>query len=262
MALSSKLTEELTKFKKLEKQYEGLIRTSRSAEQLQRSKVELKKIKERIEELDPHGLYEAAPTLDDGKKSSNEPDFTKYTLLRKFPMTLICPSSTDKDVNLMYTILRAWEGVFMTALFDKHVKLDYSLNNERDTHYSILANCKRYEKMFAETQEDYNIATRDDAKSQLLEMRRRYARQYLNEGATFLRSVKNFWADINEDIGNHGTKCTNRTELIAYDPRFEEHSFLNSQSVATVVQKSVVFLGEGIDALRLPEIPKTDHPHS
>ena len=260
MTLSSNLTEELTKLKKLEKQYEGLIRTSRSAEQLQRTKVDLRKIKERIEELDPHGLFEAAPQIDSPKKSSNEPDFSKYALLKRFPMEKISPSSTDKDVNLMFTILRAWEGVFMTALFDKHVKLDYSLNNERDTYYALLSNCKRYERMFAETQEDYNTATRDDAKVQLLEMRRKYARQYLNEGAVFLRKLKDFWADIDEDIKGHGAKCTNRNELIDYDTRFEEHSFLNKQSVATVVQKSVVYLKEAIDVLRLPEIPKQEHP--
>jgi hypothetical protein len=144
----------------------------------------------------------------------------------------------------------------MTALFDKLVKLDYSLNSERDTHYAFLANVKRYQKTLIETLEDYHSATREDAKLQLAEMRRRYSRQYMNEGAAYLRKLKSFWEGIDSDVKAHGTKCTNREDRLSFDSRFESESFLKGETVESVIHKAVIFLNEAIRVLRLPELPE------
>jgi len=258
MAFTEAQLTEITKLKKLERTYEGIVKTSMSGEQVQRAKIELKKIKDRIIELDPNDVYSEVEASSAGQRnisSSPSNSFENFTMLSRFPLQRASAHSSDSDINLMYTILHAWETVFMTALFDKHVKLDYSLNSERDTHYSILANVKRYQKTLIETLEDYHTATREDAKLQLGEMKRRYSRQFLNEGAAYLRKVKVFWEDIDADAKNHGTKCTNRDDRISFDLKFESESFLKGETVETVIHKAVIFLNEAIQALRLPELP-------
>jgi len=264
MSLSSQQMDELVKLKKLEKQYEGIIRTSINAGQQERAKVDLKKIKDRITEIDPRGLYGSIaggevtkpPAASTGGSSvGGAYDISSFEMLSKFQMQSVSPHCTDKDINMMFTILEGWQKVFMTALFDKHVKLDYSLNSERDTHYIQIDNVKRFQKALAETIEDHYTATREDSKNQLFEMKRRYARQYLNEGASILRKLKAFWEDIDADAKNHGTKCTNIESKLIYDPRFEEESFLKGEAVSTVIHKAVIFLTDAIKALRLPELP-------
>jgi hypothetical protein len=256
MAFTEAQLTEITKLKKLERTYEGIVKTSMSSDQVQRAKIELKKIKDRITELDPNDVYSQVESNSSSNSNSSANTFDKYQMLSRFPMQRASAHSSDADINLMYTILHAWETVFMTALFDKHVKLDYSLNSERDTHYSILANVKRYQKTLIETLEDYHMATREDAKLQLVEMKRRYSRQFLNEGAAYLRKVKAFWDNIDSDAKSHGTKCTNRDDRVSFDLRFETESFLKGETVETVIHKAVIFLSEAIQALRLPELPE------
>jgi len=255
MGLSQAQIDELEKMKKLERTYEGIVKTSRSPDQVQRSQVELKKIKDRIRELDPGNLFEGMRNAEDAKSPTTSNPFEGYSMLSRFKLQRASTHSNDADINMMFSIINAWETVFMTALFDKHVKLDYSLNNERDTHYAILSNVKRYLKTLSETIEDYQSAVREDAKLQLVEMKRRYARQFLNEGAVYLRKIKSFWEHIDADVQSHGTMCTNREDRVSFDPRFEAESFLKGETVETVIRKAVVFLNEAIKVLRLPELP-------
>ncbi|MDH4199386.1 MAG: hypothetical protein OEV66_03310 [Spirochaetia bacterium] len=256
MGLSQEQITEIGKLKKLERTYDGIIKTSTNGDQLQRAKIELKKIKDLMDSMDPNGIYSEIQAGENKRSSRvDENPFAQYEMLSRFTLERASSHSSDADINMMYSIVKSWDSVFMTALFDKHVKLDYSLNSERDTHYAILANVKRYQKTLIETVEDYQTATREDAKLQLSEMKRRYSRQFLNEGAAYLRKLKSFWENIDKDIKEHGTKCTNRDDKIAYDLRFESESFLKGETVETVVHKAVIFLNEAIKALRLPELP-------
>ena len=256
MGLSPVQITELEKMKKLERTYDGIVKTSRNADQLQRAQIELKKIKDRISEIDPVGLYRETESVQSQKSTVSLNPFAEFEMLSRFQLQRASTHSSDADINMMFSIINAWESVFMTALFDKHVKLDYSLNSERDTHYAILANVKRYLKTLIETIEDHQTATREDAKLQLVEMKRRYSRQFLNEGAAYIRKIKTFWENIDMDVKGHGTKCTNREDRIVYDSRFETESFLKGETVETVIHKATVFLTEAIKVLRLPELPE------
>jgi hypothetical protein len=255
MGLSQEQITELEKMKKLERTYDGILKTSRNADQVQRSQIELKKIKDRISEIDPNGIYIEGQDNQNSKPVVSADPFEGYAMLSRFPLQRASTHSNDADINMMFSIINAWETVFMTALFDKHVKLDYSLNNERDTHYALLSNVKRYLKTLCETVEDYQSAIREDAKLQLVEMKRRYARQFLNEGAAYLRKIKTFWENIDIDVKSHGSMCTNREDRIVYDTRFEVESFLKGETVETVIHKASMFLGEAVKVLRLPELP-------
>jgi len=256
MAFTFEQIEELKKLKKFEKQYEGIIRTSVNGQQQQRAKIDLKKIKDRINEIDPKSLY-TDTTID--SKSGNDSGvnpLAKYSVLSMFQLEKASPNCTDLDINLMHTIIYYWEKIFMIALGDKHVKLDFSLNAEREAHYPMLTNLKRYHKAMVDTIEDHAKATREDAKNQLADMKRRYGRQFLNDGVVFLRKVKEFWDAIDQDIKSHGIKCNNARDHLSFDLRFEEESFLKGSTNSEVIAKSVIYLAEGLSALRLPEIPK------
>ena len=267
MSLSPGQSAELGKLKRLERQYEGIAKTSSNAEQKHRALVELKKIKDRIDELDPQGQFESSGMgntarggASAGASRPSATDLSQYKILSRFTVERASPHSTDYDVNLLYTILTAWESVFMTALFDKHTRLDYSLNAERDTHFALVGNIKRHLKSLVDTIEDHHQATRDDSKEQLFEMKRRYYRVYLNEGAAFLKKMKTFWEDIDQDVLARGTKCTNYNDRIHFD-QYETRSFLDGSTVGEVIHVSVVFLNEAIRALRLPVLTdKEDRP--
>jgi len=255
MGLSQAQISEIEKLKKLERSYDGILKTSRSTDQIQRAQAELKKIKDRIQEIDPNNIFSEVQSTQPQKPTVSDNPFDGCEMLSRFSFQRASAHSSDTDINMMFTILNAWESVFLTALFDKHVKLDYSMNAERDTHYAMLSNVKRYLKTLCETIEDYQGATREDAKLQLVEMKRRYSRQFLTEGAGYLRKIKAFWEHVNGDVKSHGAMCTNREDRIVFDTRFEAESFLKGETVETVIHKAVIFLNEAVKVLRLPELP-------
>lgn len=256
MALTEEQTQEVLKLQRLDKQYEGLIRTSRNAEQQKRAKIELKKIRDRIDELCPDGVPAdlnavAAPVVSEADRLNS------YTVLSKFSIQKASPNSDNNDVNLMYTVLQVWENEFIPGTGDGHLKLDFSLSSERDSHYAILENQKRYLKQLVDTVEDYAAATRDDFKLQLRDMKDRYTRHYLGEGATFLKRIREFWKKIHEDIQQGGHACMNKNDVVKFDRRFEGATFLEGYPVPKLVETAYIFVKEAIDALNLPDIPDT-----
>ncbi len=254
MALTEEQTQEVIKLQKLDKQYEGLIRTSKNAEQVHRAKVELKRIRDRIDELCPDGVpadLTSAPT----PKLSEADRLRQYNVLSQFSIQKASPNCDNADVNLMHTILSVWENEFVPGTGDGHLKLDFSLSSERDSHYALLENNKRYLKSLTETVEDYAGATRDDFKLQLRDMKDRYTRHYLSEGATFLKRARDFWKKIHEDISNGGHACMNKQDTIKFDKRFEAATYLDNYEIPRAVEVAYTFLREAIDALNLPELP-------
>ena len=255
MSLTEEETEEVIKLQKLSKQYEGLIRTSRNPEQLKRSKIELKKIVDRLEELCPDGVPDnlGAPQQ---KSLSDAEKLQQYELLSQFSVEKASPNCDDKDVNMLSTILKVWEAEFAPANSDSHVKLEFSLSAERDSHYAILENMKRSLKTLVETIEDFHRATRDDFKAQLRDMKSRYTRHYLSEGMAFLKRLREFWKKIDDDIASGGQSCLNKEDDVRFNRKFEEATFFEGYTVAKVVSSSNLFLNEAIDSLNLPDIAR------
>ena len=163
-------------------------------------------------------------------------------------------SSDDDDVNLMATFLTAWEEEFMPALSESHLKLDFSSGQERDAFYNGVENLKRQAKILFETIEDYSKATRDDVKAQLRDMRSRYMRSFLQEGAQYLNKIEEYWGKLLEDFETGGSRIMNRDDKVLFDRKFESATFFTGKPVGEALNTSVSFLREVIQALNLPTL--------
>jgi hypothetical protein len=259
MALTEAQQNELLTLQKLSRQYEGIIRTSRNPEQLNRAKIELKKIRDRMEAIAPGGAAEkflqnaVQPQPPSSRKKSIEDIGQTYPTLGKMPMHRISPNSDEFEINVLGSVLTAWENTFYPAL--TKIKLDFALSAERDSHFTILEGLKRQMKILCETIEDIPRAVREDSRAQLKEMRTRQQRQFLFDGGAFLKKLHEFWKAIYEDIQANGPKCFNKDDNIQIDTRLEASNFFQGKPVREAVRFTVMFLNEAIDALNLPDLP-------
>ncbi|MDW8305998.1 MAG: hypothetical protein RML34_02895 [Leptospiraceae bacterium] len=250
MGLSEAQKQELIKLQKIFKQYEGIVRTSRDPEQISRAKKEMKKIQDQIQLLAPEGV-----SPEDLVVSSQGSGKTKqFHVLGDFPMSKASPHCDDEEVNLLYTAMLVWEREFIPAQGDTHTKLDFSWSMERDSHYAVLENCKRHLKSLTDTLESYQKATRDDLKMQLRDMRQRYTRHFLQEGAQFFRKLRDFWKKVQQDIKEGGTRCLNKDDTIYFDRKLEQASYFQGKKVRDMVDTTVTFLEEVLGALNVPEM--------
>jgi len=259
MPLSEAQQNELLTLQKLHRQYEGIVRTSRNAEQQNKAKIELKKIRDKMDAIAPAGSADkflqanATPAATFGKKKSIEDIGTNYPTLGKMPMARITPNSDELEVNILGSVINAWENTFYPAL--GKVKLDFALSAERDTHFTILESLKRQMKILVETIEDYMRAVREDSKTQLRDMRTRQQRQFMFDGGAFLKKIHEFWKNTYEDIQANGPKCFNKDDMIHVDSRLEASNFFQGKSVRETARFTVMFLHEAIEALNLPDLP-------
>lgn len=258
MSLSEAQKTELLTLQKLARQYEGIIRTSRNADQQNKAKIELKKIRDKIESIAPGGVadqfLQSNPTVTTyGKKKSLEDIGQNYPTLAKMPMNRIAPNSDELEVNILGSVLVAWESTFYPAL--GKIKLDFALSAERDSHFTLLESLKRQMKILAETIEDYTKAVREDSKAQLRDMRTRQQRQFMFDGGTFLKKIYEFWKNVYEDIQANGPKCFNKDDTIQVDSRLEASNYFQNKSIRETSRFTVMFLHEAIEALNLPDLP-------
>ncbi len=259
MSLSEAQKNELMTLQKLARQYEGIIRTSRNADQQGKAKIELKKIRDKMEAIAPGGsadqFLQANPgTVPSyGKKKSIEDIGQTYPTLGKLPMARISPNSDELEINVLGSVLTAWENTFYPAL--GKIKLDFALSAERDSHFTVLESLKRQMKILCETIEDIPRAVREDSKTQLKDMRTRQQRQFMFDGGAFLKKIHEFWKNVYEDIQANGPKCFNKDDHIMVDTRLEVANFFQGKSVRETARFTVMFLHEAIEALNLPDLP-------
>lgn len=259
MSLTEAQQNELLTLQKLSRQYEGIIRTSRNPEQQNRAKIELKKIRDKMESIAPGGAAEkflqgiTQPQASFGRKRTIEDIGQLYPSLGKMPMTRISPNSDEFEINVLGSVLTAWENTFYPAL--GKIKLDFALSAERDSHFTVLEGLKRQMKILCETIEDIPRAVRDDSRAQLKDMRTRQQRQFMFDGGAFLKKLHEFWKAIYEDIQANGPKCFNKDDHIQIDTRLESSNYFQGKSVRETARFTVMFLHEAIDALNLPDLP-------
>ncbi|MBV6492162.1 MAG: hypothetical protein LDLANPLL_00153 [Turneriella sp.] len=259
MALSEAQKTELLTLQKLVRQYEGIVRTTRNVEQANKAKIELKKIRDKIDAIAPAGaadeFFAANPqqTITYGRKRGLEDLTEAYPTLTKMPMAKIGPNSDELEVNVLGSVLVAWENTFYPAL--GKIKLDFALSAERDSHFTILESLKRQMKILVETIEDMHSAIREDSKAQLRDMRTRQQRQFLLDGGIFLKKVYEYWKAVYEDIQANGPKCFNKDDTISVDTRLEVANYFHGKSVRETARFTVMFLHEAIEALNLPDLP-------
>lgn len=258
MSDTDKFQSEYKKLIKLKKQYEGVLRTTRNPSQQQRVSKDVQNIEHQLDHLKKQVSPEEFESWEKGGSSSpaaskQNRTFEDYQNLSKVPMVSPGPGSDNKDVDMLYSVLVFFEDQFFPAISDNHIKLDFTLGQERDGFYNRLENCKRNLRNLQSTLEDMKLATSEDQKSQLLDMKVRYSRYFMNESATFFKAVINFWEPILEDIKEGGHRCMNPEDYIEINRKLEQPSLLDGVLVEKVIERLVILIKELIDYLRLPD---------
>ncbi|MCB1145672.1 MAG: hypothetical protein KDK41_13320 [Leptospiraceae bacterium] len=255
MSLSEESRAELLRLQKLARQYEGIIRTSRNPDQLMRTKRDLKKIYDQIELASPGGLPDDLENPASKAPTQTIQDKARNTrVLKDFDINKCSVYCEDDDVNLLSSLLGIWEKEFATALSEGHVKLEFSLSQERDSHYSQLENSKRTLKTFTDILDDLSRATRDDVKMQMRDMRTRYMRSYLKDTHALVKKLYDFWNLVLGDIHAGGMRCMNKEDIIEFDRKLESATYLSKKPVKEAVEIAVQLLKESLELVNVPEL--------
>lgn len=255
MSLSEEQKNEVIRLKKIAKQYEGIIRTSRNVEQQTRAKKDLKKVLDQIELIAPGGAADKieASSTTSAPRRTQDSVVAETQILKKFVLSRLHPSVEDADLNLLSSVFQIWEEEFMRTLSESHVKLDFSSGAERDAHFSLVENVKRQKKILVETIDDFARASREDVKHQLREMKSRYSRHYLKEGSAALKTLRDFWTKVSNGLHDHSGVCLNPEEEVVFNSKFETPTRFEGVRVSDVVEETSGFLKEAVSLIRTPD---------
>ena len=252
MELTHNQKEEIRNLQKAVKQYEGILRISRDPESIARTRANLKKVKDKLDILCPNGvpidLIYSEEEKSPSKVNTND-TFNGCAILSKFLLQKASPHCEDRELNILATLIRVWDINFSPVLIDQYVRLDFSTSAERDSHFNLLEGIKRRLKVVGDSIENFHLATKENAKIQLREVRSRYIHNFLIDGTAFIKKIKDFWSIVLNDIKQDGMRCMNANEIIKLDPSFETPTYLDKKTVAKVIEMACLFLEEGLELI-------------
>ena len=243
----------MLKLQKVIKQWEGIIRTSRNPETLHRVKVDFKKAKDRLEYLCPDGIPDSLVYKTEDVQSQKvdiNSIIQSYTYLSLFPIQRLSPHCEDENINFLSTSIHVWDVEFSPSLSDQHIKLDFSMSSERDSHYGIISNLKRQVKTLSDIIEDIHSTVREESKAQLRNMKSRHARQFTTECSSFFQKSSEFWSIVDSDIRIGGNICTNPDDSIYFNERIEVKTFLDQKVVSEAIGITEGYAKEVLDLVK------------
>lgn len=162
MPLSQEQLLELQKLQKAVTQLESILKVSGNEEQRRRITSDIKKYRERMQQISPEGMPDevhlgatqsstSAKNITDSVKSNTPKG---KGILDSFPVMKISPSSNDTEINFIGTLINAMDIEYLPILNDTHIKLDYSHATERDAVVKHMENIRRNLKVLTETIEN------------------------------------------------------------------------------------------------------------
>ena len=258
---------EIDKLTKYIKQMEGIVRTSPNPDQVARVKRELQKYREKLKTLYPdfdpsqHHVEDLRSELglDGGgggkaRANSGGGESEGHDILDKFPVAKASPNCQDHDVNFLATILHVIQKEYWPAISDQHTRMDFSLNQERDTVRHHLDTALRNLKILTETIEEYAQAEKQDFREQLLKMKNKQTRVFLFETNDMLRLLREFMKKVAADIHQNGSGIQNKADRIQFNAKFEDATLLEGYTIRDAVLEFMELLDQTIAQLRLPQL--------
>tara|TARA_Y100001937_G_scaffold122287_1_gene182431 strand:+ start:11445 stop:12269 length:825 start_codon:yes stop_codon:yes gene_type:complete len=261
---------EIDKLTRYIKQMEGIVRTSPNPDQVARVKRELQKYREKLKTLYPdydpnsHQMDDVRGQLglDGGGKAktgggggaARSGGGEGHDILDKFPVAKASPNCTDHDVNFLATILHVIQKEYWPAISEQHTRMDFSLNQERDTIRYHLDTALRNLKILTETVEEYAQAEKQDFREQLLKMKNKQTRVFLFETNDMLRLMREFMRKVAGDIQQNGSAIQNKSDKIQFNPKFEDATLLDGYTIRDAVLEFLELLDQTIAQLRLPQM--------
>ncbi|MCB1303097.1 MAG: hypothetical protein KDK37_02410 [Leptospiraceae bacterium] len=264
MELSQDQLTEIDKITRYIKQMEGIVRTSPNADQVARVKRELSKYREKLKVLWP-AFDPSQGHVDDlraevgldgapAKRAAAGADSGGHDILDKFPVNKASPNCSDQDVNFLATILHVIQKEYWPAISEQHTRMDFSLNQERDTVRHHLDTALRNLKILTETIEEYAQAEKQDFREQLLKMKNKQTRVFLFETNDVLRLMREFLKKVAADVQQNGSGVLNKNEQVQFNSKFEDATLLEGYMIRDVVLEFLELLNQTIQQLRLPQM--------
>ena len=255
------------------RQMEGIIRNSSNAGQVERIRKELIKYRARLNQMAPESNAQSA-TVDEiahslGIENSGEMRSAKTTstsnvsknvreeedlmLVNSLNINKASPHCSDFDINFLSTVLLLIQKEYWPVISEQHCKVDFSHGTVRDTIRNKMDNAMRNLKVLAETIEEYATADKQDFREQLLKMKNKQSRIFLIETNTVLKEISAFVEELANDVNTSGSIVVNKSDIIEFNPRFEEAEKLNGKTVSYAVTEFNVFVKQVLKKINLPE---------
>ena len=269
MDLNQDQLSEIDKLTRYIKQMEGIVRTSPNPDQVARVKRELQKYREKLKVMYPDfdpgqqqvddvrkelGLDGGGSSGSSAGSKSESSAITGHDILDKFPVAKASPNCSDHDVNFLATILHVIQKEYWPAICEQHTRMDFSLNQERDTVRHHLDTALRNLKILTETIEEYAQAEKQDFREQLLKMKNKQTRVFLFETNDMLRLLREFMRKVADDIHQNGSGVQNKSDRIQFNAKFEDATMLDGYSIRDAVLEFLELLDQTIAQLRLPQM--------
>lgn len=254
--------EEIEKLSKAILQFRGILKTTRKAAVLARTKEEIKKLSEQLDRLKPGAsaqLLRDGQVSQDDKSHSNEVDKTKtMKVISRYSVEPVHIACNDNAVNVIAMMIKAWDQDFSAALSEKHVQLYFSHAAERDSHFRLYDLIARHLDGLIKSYDDFYTAPDNEYKQQFWDAKERNSRQFLNESVGHLNKIKDFWQGLDDDIQSGGTTCLNKSETIVMDKQYEGKSFLDGKTAEEAISLAATFYKEGLALVNLPVLKKKE----
>lgn len=258
---------EIEKILKFIKQMDGIIRTSASKDQVERVRKEIRKYREKLDQMAPGigsltadveelrkklGLGIASDT---GSSAAERIRENKGDLLSKIPIEKASPHCNDPDINLMFTVVQASIKVYWPMLSNQIAKLDYSVASERDAIYRKLENSMRSLRVLADTIEEYATAEKQDFREQLLKMKNKQSRVFLFEANDHLKELRTFLGKL---TGSMRESVLNIQDTLAFQSDYQDLASLSGRTVESGIIEFQGYVDQAITKLSIPDIkPRT-----
>jgi hypothetical protein len=174
-------------------------------------------------------------------------------LVDSLPINKASPHCSDYDINFLSTILHFMQKEYWPVVSEQHCKVDFSHSSIRDTIRNKMDNVMRNLKVLAETIEEYVMADKQDFREQLLKMKNKQSRIFIIETNSLLKEVSEFLSELVNDLNSSGNIIVNKSELIEFNPRFEEAEKLKGKTVAYAIMEYNIFVKQVLKKINLPE---------
>lgn len=248
--------EEVERLSKAILQFHGILKTTRKAAVLARTKEEIKTLSEKLDRLRPGASIELLRSNQSPQTAKASDKIDNMKVISRYPIKPVHVACSDNAVNVIAMMIKAWDTDFSSALSEKHVQLYFSHAAERDSHFRLYDTISRSLDGLIKSYEDFHSAPDNEYKQQFWDAKERNSRQFLNESVGHLNKIKEFWQSLDDDIRSGGTTCLNKTETILMDRQYEGKSFLDGKMVEEAISLAATFYKEGLSLINLPVIRK------
>ena len=259
------------------RQMEGILRSSSNPGQIERIRKELVKYRAKLSQLLP-GLNAHSEDIEEisrslGLEAERLPSVNlkepprrmnsmgaggdeSTDLIDSIAMTKASPHCSDYDINFLSTVLHFLQKEYWPVISEQHCKVDFSHGTVRDTIRNKMDNVMRNLKVLAETIEEYAMADKQDFREQLLKMKNKQSRIFLIETSSVLREVSEFLSELATDVNTSGSIVVNKSDIIEFNPRFEEAEKLKGKTVSHAITEFNSFVKQVLKKINLPEFRK------